>query len=179
MIDTGPGIPEKLLRKIFQPFFTTKGTAKQGRSQGHRPGPGDLQGNHRAPQGPDRSADRRSARGRRSRSACPPGRKSHRQRPARPQSRRSRPRSGISKHPDVQLTAQGQSPGAKGAATVRARSCRTADPLAHGRGSFHMTATPPTASHVKSRCLSSCRLLRSCVRVRLDVRVDAVRARPY
>ena len=26
VIDTGPGIPEKLLPKIFQPFFTTKGT---------------------------------------------------------------------------------------------------------------------------------------------------------
>ena len=34
VIDTGPGIPEKLLPKIFQPFFTTKGTAKQGESKG-------------------------------------------------------------------------------------------------------------------------------------------------
>jgi signal transduction histidine kinase len=34
VIDTGPGIPEKLLPKIFQPFFTTKGTAKKGESKG-------------------------------------------------------------------------------------------------------------------------------------------------
>jgi signal transduction histidine kinase len=34
VIDTGPGIPEKLLPKIFQPFFTTKGTAKPGESKG-------------------------------------------------------------------------------------------------------------------------------------------------
>ena len=34
VIDTGPGIPEKLLHKIFQPFFTTKGTAKKGEAQG-------------------------------------------------------------------------------------------------------------------------------------------------
>jgi signal transduction histidine kinase len=34
VIDTGCGIPEKLLPKIFQPFFTTKGTAKQGESRG-------------------------------------------------------------------------------------------------------------------------------------------------
>jgi two-component system NtrC family sensor kinase len=34
VIDTGPGISEKLLPKIFQPFFTTKGTAKQGESKG-------------------------------------------------------------------------------------------------------------------------------------------------
>jgi signal transduction histidine kinase len=34
VIDTGPGIPERLLPKIFQPFFTTKGTAKQGESKG-------------------------------------------------------------------------------------------------------------------------------------------------
>jgi signal transduction histidine kinase len=34
VIDTGPGIPEKLLPKIFQPFFTTKGTAKRGESKG-------------------------------------------------------------------------------------------------------------------------------------------------
>ena len=32
--DTGAGIPEKLLPKIFQPFFTTKGTAKPGESKG-------------------------------------------------------------------------------------------------------------------------------------------------
>lgn len=34
VIDTGPGIPEKLLPKIFQPFFTTKGTTKKGESKG-------------------------------------------------------------------------------------------------------------------------------------------------
>jgi signal transduction histidine kinase len=34
VIDTGPGIPEKLLPKIFQPFFTTKGTAKRGETKG-------------------------------------------------------------------------------------------------------------------------------------------------
>jgi signal transduction histidine kinase len=34
VIDTGPGIPEKLLPKIFDPFFTTKGTAKKGESKG-------------------------------------------------------------------------------------------------------------------------------------------------
>jgi signal transduction histidine kinase len=34
IIDTGPGIPEKLLPKIFDPFFTTKGTAKKGESKG-------------------------------------------------------------------------------------------------------------------------------------------------
>jgi len=34
IIDTGPGIPEKLLPKIFQPFFTTKGTAKKGEARG-------------------------------------------------------------------------------------------------------------------------------------------------
>jgi signal transduction histidine kinase len=32
--DTGPGIPETLLPKIFQPFFTTKGTAKKGEAKG-------------------------------------------------------------------------------------------------------------------------------------------------
>ncbi len=34
VIDTGPGIPEKVLPKIFQPFFTTKGTAKRGEAKG-------------------------------------------------------------------------------------------------------------------------------------------------
>ena len=34
VIDTGPGIPEKLLGRIFEPFFTTKGTAKKGESKG-------------------------------------------------------------------------------------------------------------------------------------------------
>ncbi len=34
VIDTGPGIPEKLLPKIFQPFFTTKGTARPGEAKG-------------------------------------------------------------------------------------------------------------------------------------------------
>jgi signal transduction histidine kinase len=34
VIDTGPGIPEKLISKIFQPFFTTKGTAKKGETRG-------------------------------------------------------------------------------------------------------------------------------------------------
>ena len=34
VIDTGPGIPEKLIPKIFQPFFTTKGTAKRGEAKG-------------------------------------------------------------------------------------------------------------------------------------------------
>ena len=34
VIDTGPGIPEKLLPKIFEPFFTTKGTARKGESKG-------------------------------------------------------------------------------------------------------------------------------------------------
>ena len=34
VIDTGPGIPEKLLPKIFQPFFTTKGTARKGEARG-------------------------------------------------------------------------------------------------------------------------------------------------
>ena len=34
VIDTGPGIPEKLLPKIFQPFFTTKGTTRKGEVKG-------------------------------------------------------------------------------------------------------------------------------------------------
>ncbi|MCC7350159.1 MAG: hypothetical protein IT446_06275 [Phycisphaerales bacterium] len=34
VIDTGPGIPEKLLTKIFEPFFTTKGTARRGEPKG-------------------------------------------------------------------------------------------------------------------------------------------------
>jgi signal transduction histidine kinase len=34
VIDTGPGIPEKLQVKIFEPFFTTKGTAKRGEAKG-------------------------------------------------------------------------------------------------------------------------------------------------
>ena len=34
VIDTGPGIPEKLLPKIFQPFFTTKGTTRKGEAKG-------------------------------------------------------------------------------------------------------------------------------------------------
>ena len=34
IIDTGPGIPEKLLGRIFEPFFTTKGTARRGESKG-------------------------------------------------------------------------------------------------------------------------------------------------
>ena len=34
VIDTGPGIPEKVLPKIFEPFFTTKGTARKGEAKG-------------------------------------------------------------------------------------------------------------------------------------------------
>jgi signal transduction histidine kinase len=34
VIDTGPGIPENLLPKIFQPFFTTKGTTQKDESRG-------------------------------------------------------------------------------------------------------------------------------------------------
>jgi signal transduction histidine kinase len=34
VIDTGPGIPERLLPRIFEPFFTTKGTAKRGETKG-------------------------------------------------------------------------------------------------------------------------------------------------
>jgi signal transduction histidine kinase len=34
VIDSGPGIPEKLMPKIFQPFFTTKGTARNDETHG-------------------------------------------------------------------------------------------------------------------------------------------------
>ena len=34
VIDTGPGIPEKLLPRIFEPFFTTKGTTRNGEPRG-------------------------------------------------------------------------------------------------------------------------------------------------
>lgn len=34
VIDSGPGIPEKLREKIFQPFFTTKGTTSRGEAKG-------------------------------------------------------------------------------------------------------------------------------------------------
>ncbi len=34
VIDTGPGIPEKVIPKIFDPFFTTKGTARKGEAKG-------------------------------------------------------------------------------------------------------------------------------------------------
>jgi signal transduction histidine kinase len=34
VVDTGPGIPEKYLRKIFDPFFTTKGTTRKGEPKG-------------------------------------------------------------------------------------------------------------------------------------------------
>jgi signal transduction histidine kinase len=34
VIDTGPGIPEKVLPRIFDPFFTTKGTARKGEHRG-------------------------------------------------------------------------------------------------------------------------------------------------
>ena len=34
VIDSGPGIPEKLLGKIWEPFFTTKATARRGEAKG-------------------------------------------------------------------------------------------------------------------------------------------------
>lgn len=34
VIDTGPGIPDKLLTRIWEPFFTTKGTARRGEAKG-------------------------------------------------------------------------------------------------------------------------------------------------
>jgi signal transduction histidine kinase len=34
VIDTGTGIPENLLPKIFQPFFTTKGTTRKDEARG-------------------------------------------------------------------------------------------------------------------------------------------------
>jgi signal transduction histidine kinase len=34
IIDTGCGIPEKVMDKIFQPFFTTKGTVRSGEMRG-------------------------------------------------------------------------------------------------------------------------------------------------
>ena len=34
VIDSGPGIPEKLMPKIFQPFFTTKGTSRNDETHG-------------------------------------------------------------------------------------------------------------------------------------------------
>lgn len=34
VIDTGPGIPEKVLPRIFEPFFTTKGTTRRGEARG-------------------------------------------------------------------------------------------------------------------------------------------------
>jgi len=34
VIDTGPGIPDKLMNKIFEPFFTTKGTSRNGQTRG-------------------------------------------------------------------------------------------------------------------------------------------------
>jgi signal transduction histidine kinase len=34
VIDTGPGIPQNLLPRIWEPFFTTKGTARRGEARG-------------------------------------------------------------------------------------------------------------------------------------------------
>jgi len=34
VVDSGSGIPEKLMSKIFQPFFTTKGTVRGGETKG-------------------------------------------------------------------------------------------------------------------------------------------------
>lgn len=34
IIDTGPGIPQRIQSRIFEPFFTTKGTTKKGESRG-------------------------------------------------------------------------------------------------------------------------------------------------
>ncbi|HEV8608345.1 MAG TPA: ATP-binding protein [Tepidisphaeraceae bacterium] len=34
VIDSGPGIPDKLIPRIFEPFFTTKGTARKGEAKG-------------------------------------------------------------------------------------------------------------------------------------------------
>ncbi|MFI5379530.1 MAG: sensor histidine kinase [Tepidisphaerales bacterium] len=34
VIDTGPGIPERIQPRIFEPFFTTKGTARKGEKRG-------------------------------------------------------------------------------------------------------------------------------------------------
>ena len=34
VIDTGPGIPEKVIPRIFDPFFTTQGTARKGEAKG-------------------------------------------------------------------------------------------------------------------------------------------------
>ena len=70
VIDTGPGIPEKLLPKIFQPFFTTKGTASKAKPRGRawawrsarRSSSTTTAGSTCSP---------KSARARRSRSTCP------------------------------------------------------------------------------------------------------------
>ena len=64
VIDTGPGIPEKLLPKIFQPFFTTKATARKGEAKGTGLGLAICgKGNHRAPQGASRCAERKWEKG--------------------------------------------------------------------------------------------------------------------
>jgi signal transduction histidine kinase len=34
VIDSGPGIPDKILPRIFEPFFTTKGTNRKGEARG-------------------------------------------------------------------------------------------------------------------------------------------------